>query len=1072
MANNDLKITASLNDNLSTGLNKIAENLGKTQKQAENAKKSMNGLLNSVGEAQNVLGGLQNALKSGNFLGFGQLIIGASQSVTGLTGAMGTATAGATTFGGALKALGASAWAATGPIGLIVAAVAGLGVIGYKAASAANELDKHLDSLQSLTGLDDTAMKDMSKSAIQMSKDFGTAAADVVDSMKLIGSQAPELLKDQEGLKSVTEAANVLAKAGEIEVVDAAKAITGTMNQMGASAEEASNIINVLAAGAKEGSKEIADLNEVFGKAGTMAKSSGMNYTELAALVEAVGGKFEEASVLGTSLNSTLIALSVQGNDKFKPAVVGMQQAIENMAAAQLTDQQMKDLVGASNVKLLKSMIEMKGEYERLQGAITGTNAAYEMAEKNTDNMDGTIAKLKASWDALLITIGQSSIMQGIIKLFQMWAEGAQEVINTISGVLDELPKFSGGIGIFEALAAVLKVIGGLFKVLWELIGVGVSVIIQIWNGLFYTVTTILKGIWGVAKDAWDSIKKIFADNTIFQGFIAGINKVIGFLKMLKSTIAGIGERWNELKRNLGMNVPEPKKKEEKKETKKTETTKTTNTEVTLPGNTTKTKSVKVKVEAEPGSIDALKKKLSDLQKSLTSKKLSVVDIEKTKQQIEGLQEEIDKKEMELGIKAKPGSLEYIENEISKIDAKLKKLDPKIDFVLIQKLKVERQDLEDLKKEVEDALKPIEVTVVRKAIRNIDEIDPKTISRDEATEVLSQLNSDLNKETDKTSENYQHLIDRIKKWTAVKEEKDIEINADLSNASEGSMKWLQDKEAYWNGKLQLTAYGTPEYYEALKNVDYYTKEEQKLKMKIELDTAEASEKFDNFIEGFNQITAPLTAIDGLVGSFESLSKAIDEGANAWEVLMGVLDIVNQAFQTIQQTMQMVEFIEKLLGTTTQTTTAIQQTAAATSQATAATEVAAATTTVAAKSGESIASATASGAKMPFPLNLIAIAAGVAAVLSAFAMIGSFATGGIVGGNSYHGDKLTARVNSGEMILNGHQQKNLFDAINSGKIGGGNALVAGEVKVKGSDLYIALKNYGKTQAIIGKNIGIH
>lgn len=58
--------------------------------------------------------------------------------------------------------------------------------------------------------------------------------------------------------------------------------------------------------------------------------------------------------------------------------------------------------------------------------------------------------------------------------------------------------------------------------------------------------------------------------------------------------------------------------------------------------------------------------------------------------------------------------------------------------------------------------------------------------------------------------------------------------------------------------------------------------------------------------------------------------------------------------------------------------------------------------------------------MPFPLNLIAIAAGVAAVLSAFAMIGSFATGGIVGGNSYHGDKLTARVNSGEMILNGRQ----------------------------------------------------
>jgi hypothetical protein len=33
---------------------------------------------------------------------------------------------------------------------------------------------------------------------------------------------------------------------------------------------------------------------------------------------------------------------------------------------------------------------------------------------------------------------------------------------------------------------------------------------------------------------------------------------------------------------------------------------------------------------------------------------------------------------------------------------------------------------------------------------------------------------------------------------------------------------------------------------------------------------------------------------------------------------------------------------------------------------------------------------------------------------------AFETGGIIGGNSYHGDKLVARVNSGEMILNGRQ----------------------------------------------------
>ena len=68
--------------------------------------------------------------------------------------------------------------------------------------------------------------------------------------------------------------------------------------------------------------------------------------------------------------------------------------------------------------------------------------------------------------------------------------------------------------------------------------------------------------------------------------------------------------------------------------------------------------------------------------------------------------------------------------------------------------------------------------------------------------------------------------------------------------------------------------------------------------------------------------------------------------------------------------------------------------------------------------------------MPFPYNIVAIAAGVAAVVAALASIsGAFANGGIVGGSSPSGDKLLARVNSGEMILNGAQQSRLFNFIN-------------------------------------------
>ena len=82
---------------------------------------------------------------------------------------------------------------------------------------------------------------------------------------------------------------------------------------------------------------------------------------------------------------------------------------------------------------------------------------------------------------------------------------------------------------------------------------------------------------------------------------------------------------------------------------------------------------------------------------------------------------------------------------------------------------------------------------------------------------------------------------------------------------------------------------------------------------------------------------------------------------------------------------------------------------------------------------SIAGATASGAATG-PAAIFTtpafIATAVGGVLSAFATIPKFETGGIVGGNSFTGDKLLARINSGEMVLNQKQQRNVAGMINS------------------------------------------
>lgn len=97
-----------------------------------------------------------------------------------------------------------------------------------------------------------------------------------------------------------------------------------------------------------------------------------------------------------------------------------------------------------------------------------------------------------------------------------------------------------------------------------------------------------------------------------------------------------------------------------------------------------------------------------------------------------------------------------------------------------------------------------------------------------------------------------------------------------------------------------------------------------------------------------------------------------------------------------------------------------------------------------------AEAAGSAAAVPVVGWINAVAA-ITAIMSAMAAVPKFADGGIVGGNSFIGDNMIARVNSGEMILNNRQQKNLFNLLD-GK-GGTSVNAGGEVKlrIEGRDL---------------------
>nr|DAR82302.1 MAG TPA: Putative tail length tape measure protein [Caudoviricetes sp.] len=101
--------------------------------------------------------------------------------------------------------------------------------------------------------------------------------------------------------------------------------------------------------------------------------------------------------------------------------------------------------------------------------------------------------------------------------------------------------------------------------------------------------------------------------------------------------------------------------------------------------------------------------------------------------------------------------------------------------------------------------------------------------------------------------------------------------------------------------------------------------------------------------------------------------------------------------------------------------------------------------------------------------IAATIAGLAVMTSTIAQLQSFSQGGIVGGSSFTGDSQICRVNSGEFVMTKTQQGNLFRLLDNNTAGLGGGVGVSSVRIKGSDLYLALSNYSKVQSKTGRHI---
>lgn len=369
----------------------------------------------------------------------------------------------------------------------------------------AAQFEDAMSELAAITGLAGAQFQKIETYA----KDFGRtttlSASQAAEAFKLVASTQPQLLQFPDALAGVTKAAITLAEATGSTLPDAADTVGQSLNQFGLDASEANRVINVLAAGAQKGASFVNETAEALKFAGTVAATVGVSFESTNAAIQQLSTVGIKASEAGTALRNIFLKLEGQTEERFKPSVVGFEQALLNLKNSEISVTEQTELFGLRSVVAANNLINNAEAVDTLRESITGTEIAFEQQRIKVDNLEGSLKALRSAQEGLNIQIG---------------GNGAA----ALRGYVDILAKATNAYTDF--LVATNKA------------GDGNKVLEEIFRTLIRTLFLLANG-FGVVKDTIEFFAAVVVNSVMAAGDVfSGVGRTIGsFFETFKLNI-------------------------------------------------------------------------------------------------------------------------------------------------------------------------------------------------------------------------------------------------------------------------------------------------------------------------------------------------------------------------------------------------------------------------------------------------------------------------------------------------------------------------------------------------------
>lgn len=315
------------------------------------------------------------------------------------------------------------------------------GVAGVASVKMAGDFEQSMNILQSVSGATGKQFADLSAKARELGKDAslpGVSAADAAGAMSELakaGLTVNDVLGASKGVLS-------LAKAGQLDVASAATIAARALNTFGLTGDKASQVADLLAAGANSSTASVEDMAQALAQGGAGAKQFGIGIGDTVTALALFSNAGINGSDAGTSLKTMLQRLAAPTNESaaaMKQLGLDFFDANGNFIGLSATAGQLSKSLGGlsaeqknaalatifgSDSSRVAAILADQGAagFDKMAASVNKQGAATDLAAAQNKGFNGALDNLKSTLETLGTDLG-TKVLPPLTKFLQVLAE-------------------------------------------------------------------------------------------------------------------------------------------------------------------------------------------------------------------------------------------------------------------------------------------------------------------------------------------------------------------------------------------------------------------------------------------------------------------------------------------------------------------------------------------------------------------------------------------------------------------------------------------------------------------------